>query len=108
MVAPLTPKLTRKAEALARAPPTIALCREIMLKKKLPFFFPRLFLSRFRVKGRGKMHYTLIPPAYPYFPASPYPYPAYPSYEAYGSFATEPAGAAAGAFDPQFSLQPFG
>ncbi len=28
MVAPLTPKPTRKAEALARAPPTIALCRE--------------------------------------------------------------------------------
>ena len=28
MVAPLTPKPTRKAEALARAPPTIASCRE--------------------------------------------------------------------------------
>jgi hypothetical protein len=28
MVAPLTPKPTHKAEALARAPPTIASCRE--------------------------------------------------------------------------------
>ena len=28
MVAPLTPKPTRTAEALARAPPTIASCRE--------------------------------------------------------------------------------
>ena len=29
MVAPLTPKPTRKAEALARAPPTIATSREV-------------------------------------------------------------------------------
>jgi hypothetical protein len=28
MVAPLTPKPTRKAETLDRAPPTIVLCRE--------------------------------------------------------------------------------
>ena len=81
------------------------------------------------------MHYSLIPPAYPYYPASPYPYPAYPIYEGYGrwasfdlchltpsqcyapnrwpwhaidSFATEPAGAAAGAYDPQFYMQRFG
>lgn len=54
------------------------------------------------------MMYSQVPPAYPYFKASPCLYPAYPPFEAFGSFATEPAGAAAGAFDPQFSMQPFG
>ncbi len=33
MVSPLTPKPTRKVEALARAPPTIALCREEICPK---------------------------------------------------------------------------
>ena len=56
----------------------------------------------------GAMIYSNVTPAYPYFKASPCPYPAYPPFEAFGSFATEPAGAAAGAFDPQFSMQPFG
>ena len=56
----------------------------------------------------GAMMYSQVPPAYPYFKASPCPYPAYPPFEAFGIFATEPAGAAAGAFDPQFSMQPFG
>ena len=43
MVAPLTPKATRKAEALARAPPTIASSREedanVFFFKKNPFCF---------------------------------------------------------------------
>ena len=34
--------------------------------------------------NRQHMNYSLIPPAYPYYPASPYPYPAYPTYEGYG------------------------
>jgi hypothetical protein len=37
MVAPLTPKPTRKAEALARAPPTIALI--VDLRQKIFFLF---------------------------------------------------------------------
>jgi hypothetical protein len=35
MVAPLTPKPTRKAEALARAPPTIASSREVAALKEV-------------------------------------------------------------------------
>jgi hypothetical protein len=39
MVVPLTPKSTRKAEALAKAPPTIASRRMLLftLNKKVPF-----------------------------------------------------------------------
>jgi len=54
------------------------------------------------------MYFTLIPPAYPYAPALPPPNEYYPSYMASGSFVTEPAGAAAGAYDPYYYMQPIG
>ena len=40
MVAPLTPKPTRKAEALAKAPPTIASCREenVVMRKFFVYY----------------------------------------------------------------------
>jgi hypothetical protein len=43
MVAPLTPKPTRKAEALAKAPPTIA--SFLFLEAAVPFFFSLFFPS---------------------------------------------------------------
>jgi hypothetical protein len=52
MVAPLTPKPTRKAEALAKAPPTIASrCRGVTIKKKWTLFnivFPFFLRKPFR------------------------------------------------------------
>ena len=54
------------------------------------------------------MFFSAVPPAYPYGPAIPAPNQYYPMDVAYGQYATEPAGAAAGAFDDSYWSGPYG